>query len=71
MCQNRLDTTHSILVLIDTWWNVNLLISNTNKTIVKSFNRYMVECEYTYEHIQGYLLFGFNRYMVECEYQKQ
>ena len=25
MYQNRLDITHLILVLIDTWWNVNLL----------------------------------------------
>ena len=54
-------------VLIDTWWNVNLLLSNTNKTIV-SFNRYMVECEFLqFRHIHQCRA-GFNRYMVECEF---
>ena len=43
-------------VLIDTWWNVNknsrIAISNENKR----FNRYMVECELTYnlDNYYGY-----------------
>ena len=32
-------------VLIDTWWNVNKLISG-GQTVTVCFNRYMVECEY-------------------------
>ena len=32
------------LVLIDTWWNVNLYGQNISSN-GKSFNRYMVECE--------------------------
>ena len=31
-------------VLIDTWWNVNVLILGESGS-GKSFNRYMVECE--------------------------
>ena len=31
-------------VLIDTWWNVNVL-NLTDVTNADSFNRYMVECE--------------------------
>ena len=34
-----------LLVLIDTWWNVNFCQAGL-KTKVISFNRYMVECEY-------------------------
>ena len=38
--------SHSVKVLIDTWWNVNNLqnIPSHNKEI--RFNRYMVECEF-------------------------
>ena len=36
----------TILVLIDTWWNVNDGISIFNLFIQTRFNRYMVECEY-------------------------
>ena len=32
------------MVLIDTWWNVNVC-GKRRITEVKSFNRYMVECE--------------------------
>ena len=56
-----------VLVLIDTWWNVNFdRIMNMKSSI--RFNRYMVECEY----IQHSKILNpnkcFNRYMVECEY---
>ena len=34
-------------VLIDTWWNVNVLNLTDVTNADKSFNRYMVECEYT------------------------
>ena len=34
-----------ILVLIDTWWNVNLLNLRTLPESKMRFNRYMVECE--------------------------
>ena len=54
------------LVLIDTWWNVNMwnLVAGADYS---SFNRYMVECEY--EKPDGNTIFSdcFNRYMVECE----
>ena len=33
------------LVLIDTWWNVNLDISIFEEKCNTRFNRYMVECE--------------------------
>ena len=36
----------SEMVLIDTWWNVNYPVLLTNER-THSFNRYMVECEYT------------------------
>ena len=40
----------SMCVLIDTWWNVNeLYISAVFERI--GFNRYMVECELTYNLI--------------------
>ena len=32
-------------VLIDTWWNVNLTSTGYVRRDVRSFNRYMVECE--------------------------
>ena len=35
----------ALLVLIDTWWNVNELIHAVQGTRDLSFNRYMVECE--------------------------
>ena len=34
------------LVLIDTWWNVNILPDFVSSKVSVSFNRYMVECEY-------------------------
>ena len=34
------------VVLIDTWWNVNLLYLRTLPESDTRFNRYMVECEY-------------------------
>ena len=55
-----------VLVLIDTWWNVNKG-AEPETTVPWGFNRYMVECELSC------CLFGcasrrrFNRYMVECE----
>ena len=55
------------MVLIDTWWNVNIWsTANPIKSDI-GFNRYMVECEllYFYYFLSGIL--GFNRYMVECE----
>ena len=57
-----------ILVLIDTWWNVNnnayfiMTVQNIG------FNRYMVECEYKCPSGVWTIGYGFNRYMVECEY---
>ena len=38
-----------IVVLIDTWWNVNFFIFCASVVIVFGFNRYMVECEF-YHH---------------------
>ena len=55
-------------VLIDTWWNVNHVIIRLQDFDYLRFNRYMVECEYSYR-MQGALrAIGFNRYMVECEF---
>ena len=34
-----------VLVLIDTWWNVNTIFDSAG-TPSFGFNRYMVECEY-------------------------
>ena len=45
MYQKQLDTTHSILVLIDTWWNVNYTYNQHPHRTYPGFNRYMVECE--------------------------
>ena len=33
-----------VIVLIDTWWNVNKIATSTTREIL-SFNRYMVECK--------------------------
>ena len=32
-------------VLIDTWWNVNVLLLFNSLHVCAGFNRYMVECE--------------------------
>ena len=53
-------------VLIDTWWNVNLLNLRTLPE-ADSFNRYMVECEYATNKLGIGANACFNRYMVECE----
>ena len=34
------------MVLIDTWWNVNINFSGKMAQMSTGFNRYMVECEY-------------------------
>ena len=36
-------------VLIDTWWNVNLKRGYITQQELERFNRYMVECEFTYD----------------------
>ena len=35
-----------ILVLIDTWWNVNKMFLQDSSGKDLCFNRYMVECEF-------------------------
>ena len=35
-----------IAVLIDTWWNVNIINLQATGLRIYGFNRYMVECEY-------------------------
>ena len=57
-----------LIVLIDTWWNVNLIRSILYLTVSVCFNRYMVECELNTLTSTLYPVPGFNRYMVECEY---
>ena len=59
------------VVLIDTWWNVNLTSLSGVTDRCPGFNRYMVECEY--EYISQFLKGEgcFNRYMVECESGEQ
>ena len=37
-----------IVVLIDTWWNVNAEEPEEEKVGADGFNRYMVECEFLY-----------------------
>ena len=37
-----------LLVLIDTWWNVNLHKRWVRTIIRRRFNRYMVECEFNF-----------------------
>ena len=36
---------YMLIVLIDTWWNVNSYSTNVIEQHMHSFNRYMVECE--------------------------
>ena len=55
------------LVLIDTWWNVNVLSKRRGLLTYHSFNRYMVECEWTRKTKKSSQSESFNRYMVECE----
>ena len=43
------------------------MIEDINVFKISSFNRYMVECEYTTIPIRSNDHIGFNRYMVECE----
>ena len=38
-------TAQIFLVLIDTWWNVNINFSGKMAQMSTGFNRYMVECE--------------------------
>ena len=56
-----------MLVLIDTWWNVNEEIKSEVKIDDTSFNRYMVECELMKQKYFLHFSGSFNRYMVECE----
>ena len=44
---------------------MKVLIERTG--LSKSFNRYMVECEYCMKILYLKNVEGFNRYMVECE----
>ena len=54
-------------VLIDTWWNVNIVTICRWLRALSSFNRYMVECESRLRREHLISESGFNRYMVECE----
>ena len=56
-----------VLVLIDTWWNVNLTSTGYVRRDVR-FNRYMVECESHFGSCVFVRSRCFNRYMVECEF---
>ena len=60
---------HIVQVLIDTWWNVNLLNVTLTGLSEWCFNRYMVECEYFSVVSVSEVVVCFNRYMVECEFQ--
>ena len=39
----------TVVVLIDTWWNVNTWMRGSHLQEGLSFNRYMVECEWAYQ----------------------
>ena len=56
-----------LIVLIDTWWNVNKISPSLTHKKHLSFNRYMVECECYMRQKQSIDGNSFNRYMVECE----
>ena len=56
------------LVLIDTWWNVNVKCAFLTELIMFCFNRYMVECEFSKQYKTITYEDRFNRYMVECEF---
>ena len=45
-----------MLVLIDTWWNVNKHYPNAS-ILEARFNRYMVECELTFYLISFFYIF--------------
>ena len=36
--------------------------------MVSGFNRYIVECKYSYYYVLSTVGIGFNRYIVECKY---
>ena len=57
-----------VLVLIDTWWNVNENANLAFMEIFARFNRYMVECEFYISGFEFRCTYRFNRYMVECEF---
>ena len=57
-----------VLVLIDTWWNVNQEKQAIITMMEQRFNRYMVECESVWLRFRDIIGRCFNRYMVECEY---
>ena len=44
---------HDEIVLIDTWWNVNLPDTGRIWLLCFSFNRYMVECELSFLHYRS------------------
>ena len=68
-CELILNTQlwYCVRVLIDTWWNVNSTGMMELMLNHKSFNRYMVECEFWLNECPEMGGYGFNRYMVECE----
>ena len=57
------------MVLIDTWWNVNIFPLFLFHCKNHRFNRYMVECESEDKYLEPSEINSFNRYMVECEFK--
>ena len=45
MYRSRMEFGGYLLVLIDTWWNVNNFDLTSTGAFLYGFNRYMVECE--------------------------
>ena len=45
MIQQGEKRVYDVAVLIDTWWNVNILVRRLRPGGETGFNRYMVECE--------------------------
>ena len=68
-CKRFLSSSVLILVLIDTWWNVNyygkISITSAYKVLIDTW--WNVNLDETYHYSDR---FSFNRYMVECELHK-
>ena len=56
--------------LIDTLWNVNLLISDCRQSLIR-INRYIMECKYKTLPCLPEKAPGINRYIMECKFKNQ
>ena len=53
--------------LIDTLWNVNVLLSHQKQTGIHRINRYIMECKFKTATICLFVFIRINRYIMECK----